>query len=398
MKAAILTSSISRAGGGVYEISRRLAQSMLAGNAVDFGVFGLEDPFTDSDLPSWEPLNPRAFAVRGPRSYGYAPGLEQALQDQDADLAHVHGIWMYPSLAASRWARRSRRPYLVTLHGMMEPWAMQRSRFKKRLALALVENRVLREAACLQVNTEQELASVRELGFRNPVCVIPNGVDLPAATDVPATPPSWSLQHSDQKTLLYLGRIHPKKGLENLLQAVALLQKRDPGILESWRLVIAGWDQNGHEAELKSFAQSEGLEDRVEFIGPQFGPAKSAALHYADAFILPSFSEGLPMAVLEACAHSLPVLLTPECNLTPAYGAGAAFRIETNPESVADGLATLTAMDDMQRIEMGARARQYVATRYRWSDVARSMREVYAWLTASGPQPACVNVVSEVAP
>src|SRR5215207_4262482 len=137
MKAALLTSSVSRAGGGVYEISRRLAQSMMSREAVDFEVFGLEDPFTKPDLPSWNPLCPRAFTVQGPRSYGYAPGLDDALDAEEADLAHVHGIWMYPSLAASRWARRSHRPYLVTLHGMMEPWAMQHSRLKKRLALAL---------------------------------------------------------------------------------------------------------------------------------------------------------------------------------------------------------------------------------------------------------------------
>jgi poly(glycerol-phosphate) alpha-glucosyltransferase len=198
--------------------------------------------------------------------------------------------------------------------------------------------------------------------------------------------------------LLYLGRIHPKKGILNLLQAIALLRHTDPGPLENWRVVIAGWAQNGHEAEMKQFVQAHNLSRCVEFIGPQFGSAKSATLHHADAFILPSFSEGLPMAVLEACAHRLPVLMTPECNLGPAYAAGAALRIEANPESIAEGLNGLFALDDMQRIEIGEQARRFVAGHYQWSTVAQAMREVYAWMTGTGPKPAHVHTVPEVAP
>ncbi|HKX61270.1 MAG TPA: glycosyltransferase [Verrucomicrobiae bacterium] len=391
MKAAVLTASISRAGGGVYESCRRLAQSMMARDSMQFEVFGLKDPFTDPDLPSWNPLHPRAFAVQGPRGYGYAPGLQGALQQEQPDLAHVHGIWMYPSLAASRWARHSRRPYLVTLHGMMEPFALQASRLKKRVALALVEHRVLREAACLHVLTEQELASVRSLGLRNPVCVIPNGVDIPQ--EGPEQQPPWTAADSSVKTLLYLGRIHPEKGLFGLLQAMAMLVQRGDNQLEGWRLVIAGWDQNGHEAELQKFVRAHSLAPFVEFVGPQFGSAKSAAMHEADAFVLPSFSEGLPMAVLEAWAHRLPVLMTPECRLAAGFAAGAALRIEANPESIARGLLELFALDDMQRISIGESGWRLVNTRYRWPSVAAEMRNVYEWMTAAGPKPDTVEVM-----
>src|SRR5438876_756874 len=98
---AVVTASLSRAGGGVYEISRRLAQGLAQSIGVE--VFGLQDEFIAEDLGSWEPLHPRVFSTEGPRSYGYAPELRQALDASNADLAHVHGLWMYPSLAAARW-------------------------------------------------------------------------------------------------------------------------------------------------------------------------------------------------------------------------------------------------------------------------------------------------------
>lgn len=312
MRTAFLTASVSRAGGGVSEICRRLAQSLVATNRVDVDVMGLKDPATDQDLSQWDSLLPRAFPINGPASYGFAPQLASALNQADPHVAHVHGLWMYPSLAAARWAKKARKPFLITIHGMLEPWALRNSRWKKKLAAWFVEDAVLHSAACLQVNTEHELRSVRDYGLRNPVCILPNGVDLTG--DLSAIPAPWEAD-GGTKTLLYLGRLHPKKNLPNLLKAWASLGAAKP---THWKLKIAGWDQNNHESELRLLSKVLGLEATVEFIGPLFGERKTAALANADAFILPSFSEGLPMAVLEAWAHRLPVLMTPECNLPRA--------------------------------------------------------------------------------
>src|SRR6185503_10078115 len=192
------------------------------------------------DSRQWEPLRPRSFQSRGPRAYGFAPELAGALDDEKPDLAHVHGIWTYPTVAAQRWAGRHSRPYLVTIHGMLEPWALRNARWKKALAGALFENAALRRATCLHVNTEAELRSVRAYGLRNPICVIPNGVDLPEASIAPLAP--WAKRvDADAKVLLYLGRLHPKKGLPHLLSAWAAIRKS--ACAEGWHLAIAGWDQ-----------------------------------------------------------------------------------------------------------------------------------------------------------
>ena len=387
MKTALLTYSVSRADGGIFEVTRRVAQSLAAQEHLNVEVLGLEDVFTQADLPQWHPLRPKTFRHRGPRLCGYAPGLAQALEESDADVLHIHGIWSYYTLAGYDWSKRRQRPYLLTTHGMLSSRALQVARWKKVIVDAVFKTTVLRSARCLQAFTRQELADIRGYGLRNPVCVIPNGIDLPEY--VPAGPPPWrDCVRPGRKVLLYLGRLHQIKGLPNLLQAwTALL--RDSHCRE-WDLVIAGWGQAGHETELKAQVEAAGLGDSVHFPGPQFGEAKAASYYCADAFILPSHSEGLPMAVLEAWAYSLPVLMTPQCNLPEGFAANAALAIEPTVPSIAEGLVRLFDMSAGDRREMGQRGRYLVADRFSWSNVAASLNEVYQWTLGSGSQPACV--------
>ena len=120
MKTAFLSYSISRAYGGIFEISRRTAQTLAEGQRMDVIVLGVEDEFSRDDLPQWQPLQPRCFQSRGPRAYGFAPELSRALDDEKPDLAHVHGIWAFPTLAARRWAGR-RRPQVTARNRIAPP-------------------------------------------------------------------------------------------------------------------------------------------------------------------------------------------------------------------------------------------------------------------------------------
>jgi poly(glycerol-phosphate) alpha-glucosyltransferase len=180
--------------------------------------------------------------------------------------------------------------------------------------------------------------------------------------------------------------------LVNLLQAwkTATQSAANKG---PWVLVIAGWDQGGHEAELKSLTTSLGISSSVFFVGPQFDEAKNASYACADAFVLPSFSEGLPMVVLEAWAHSLPVLMTPQCNLPEGFAAQVAVRIETDADSIAEGLTTLFALPDHERVAMGAMAQQLVKDKFTWPQIASQMFAVYRWLLGQGERPQCVKVL-----
>ncbi len=151
--------------------------------------------------------------------------------------------------------------------------------------------------ACMP-SPDSEARAIRSYGLRNPVCVIPSGVDLPA--DDPPGPPAWAPEAGGHRVLLFLGRLHPKKGLLNLVRAWAKVQADRPAGAADWVLVIAGWDQGGHEARLRRLIDELGAAGTIRLVGPQFGDQKAASLAFADAFVLPSLSEGLPVAMLEA--------------------------------------------------------------------------------------------------
>jgi poly(glycerol-phosphate) alpha-glucosyltransferase len=226
--------------------------------------------------------------------------------------------------------------------------------------------------------SEAEAQSIRSYGLRNPICVIPNGVDLP---DLPES--NAKTQSGNRKTLLYLGRLHPKKNISNLIRAWNETFNSQTGSGDRWVLAIAGWDQGGYESELNRIA----VGPSVAFLGPQFGADKSECYRTCDAFVLPSLSEGLPMTVLEAWAHAKPVLMTPECNLPDGFEANAALRIGTTPEEIAAGLKVLREMSDNDRSQMGNRGRALVATRFAWARIGEQMRDVYEWVLGGGAVP-----------
>ncbi len=380
----ILTLWVSRNAGGLYDAVRLIAQALDNNSEFEVEIFGLEDEKTHQDLTGWGSVPLNAYPVRGPKFMAYSPKLVRALHAANLDLLHVHGIWAYPSIASLRWSRTEKKPYLITTHGMLDSWALQNSRWKKRLVSRLYENAHLQGATCLHALCESEARSIRAYGLQNPICVIPNGVFLPPESK--PVPTQWEVP-DDAKVLLYLGRLHPKKGLLNLLYAW------DMALSHDWYLVIAGWDQNGHENELKMLSRKLGIQDRVIFAGPQFNTDKHASYSRANAFILPSFSEGLPMVILEAWSYGLPVLMTPHCNLPEGFQVGAAIQVEANQESIAQGLNALFLMSDNERQTLGIKGRKLVEEQFTWPKIAAEMRSVYEWILGGGSPPSSVLMI-----
>jgi poly(glycerol-phosphate) alpha-glucosyltransferase len=379
-------------------------------------VFGISDEKSAVDSLAWQPLSVQTFRPRF-RAWGYSNQLLPALLRADPDILSTHGLWKYCSVASHQWHRRSGRPYIVHPHGMLERWALQNAKWKKQIAALLYENTHLRDAACLRALCEAEAQSIRVYGMRNPVCIIPNGVDLPDLDGTPSAvvsavfsgSPGYAQRISalgtahatatglrtfggDRKILLYLGRLHPKKNLANLVRAWKQTLNSQRSTLNSWVLMIAGWDQGGYERELKKLASDYELTASVSFPGPLFGQEKEAVYRGCDAFILPSLSEGLPMAVLEAWAHAKPVLMTPECNLPEGFAADAAIQIGTTPEQIAAGLEQLIEMSDDDRRAMGDRGRTLVATKFSWLHIGEEMRSVFEWILGGGSTPDTVRL------
>jgi glycosyltransferase involved in cell wall biosynthesis len=415
MKIGFLVSSISREAGGLFQSVRGLAKAMSSADST-VSVFAIRDKNTAADLPQWQPLS---VHVSSPlfRAWGYSSRLLPALVGADLDVLFTHGLWKYCSIASHQWHRRTGRPYIVHPHGMLDPWALNNSKWKKRIAAFLYEDRHLHEAACIRALCDSEAESIRACGLRNPICVIPNGVDLPAmlASSKFESRKSKLGFTEGRKVLLYLGRLHPKKNLAALIKAFAQIRnsKVESGRWQEWVLAIAGWDQGGYEAQLKRLARELGLSfadiggqrsdvetdtdctvglTSVAFLGPLFGEEKAAAYRACDAFVLPSLSEGLPMTVLEAWAYAKPVLMTPECNLPEGFTAGAALRTGTSADEIADGLKQLFEMSDGDRKAMGERGRGLVSEKFSWPQIGEEMQRVCEWVLGGGAPPGTVRM------
>lgn len=386
MRLAALTGSLSRLAGGTFTSIRRPLQEMVRQFGTELRVFGLEDRFTAEDLPQWKPLDAVAFRTRGPRSFGWAPRMGAAVESFRPEVVQVHGIWMHFSAMNVRVHRRLGTPYVVHLHGMLDPWAVRGSAWKKRLAGWLYENRHLQHASCVRALCEPEVRAIRAYGLRGRVCLVPNGIDLPAEKE--AGPAPWrGVVESGKKVLLFLGRIHAKKGIPNLLTAWSGLLADEPSLGREWQLVLAGWDTTDHESELQRQVRELRLEHGVTFLGPLFDESKEDAYRNAAAVVLPSWSEGLPISILEAWAYGRPVVMTPHCNLPEGFAAQAAIRVEAEPRSIEDGLRALLGMSDAERAAMGARGRRLVDERFRWDVIARQLHAVNSWVLGGGAPP-----------
>ena len=392
MKIAYLLNSVSRKAGGLFEICKRLAQTTC--REKEIVVLGMEDEFTKTDVIQWAPLRPTVFPPVFARSFGYALGYSQYLAEVCPAIAHVHGLWTYPSFAGYRWHRRTKRPLIYTAHGMLAPWALRNSAWKKRLVRALWEDAAHRSAACFHVNSEAEHLTLRRHGLRIPICIIPNGIDLPAgqSSEVSSLVSDLASVARGRNLLLYLGRLHPKKNLLNLIRAWKEALNSHPSILNSWMLAIAGWDQGGHEAQLRQLTTDLRLLTSIIFLGPRFGADRDACYRACDAFVLPSLSEGLPMTVLEAWAYAKPVLMTSECNLPEGFVAGAALQTGTTSKQIAARLKQLIEMSDDDRKAMGARGRALVAETFSWPRIGEQMRWVYEWVLGGGTAPETIRL------
>lgn len=325
----------------------------------------------------------------GRLSYSSALKRVFAAELPAVDVIHNHSIWVLPSHHASKQARSLDKPVVYSAHGALEPWALARSYWKKLLVRNLFQDHDLATAACIHALNPREVAGIRSFGLRQPVAVIPNGVDLaPFDSTVSADALENRFpQIKGKKVLLFLSRLHAKKGLAHLVYAWKQLIRDHP----DWHLLIVGPD-DGEEGALRSQISSEGIAtEAISLAGSMNGTEKVLAFAAADAFVLPSFSEGFSMAVLEAMAARLPVIITPGCNFPEAVTSEAAILIEPNAADTERGLRELMSMSDAQRRQMGQRARTLIESQYTWDAAARRMAELYGWILGGGAPPSFVD-------
>jgi poly(glycerol-phosphate) alpha-glucosyltransferase len=375
----MLPGSVSRKAGGLFTSVRRLSESIHQFDDTVVSVVGHRDEHTEEDISSWK-TSPHL--LKSSKKLDLSNELAALLSARSPSLIHTQFIWSYASHATIQWKKANKGcPHVISPRGMLDPWAIRNSAWKKRIAAFLFESRHLRSAACIHALCQSEAHSIRKLGLKVPVCIIPNGIDLPDDT-FPSSHEPLNLK----KSILFLGRIHPKKGLRELIQAWSLARASLP----DWDLLIGGWDEGGHLEELKTSVLDYQLSDSIHFLGPLHGRQKAQQLQMADAFILPSFSEGLPMAVLEAWSYKTPVLMTSECNLPEGFDSNSAACISNTPKTLAGQLKDFARVPETQRNSMGVNGRKLVVDKFQWTRIASQMKAVYDWILGERQRPACV--------
>jgi glycosyltransferase involved in cell wall biosynthesis len=323
-------------------------------------------------LRKWLPFVPYLSRSMG---YAYAPHMRAALDElvPRHDLVHTHMPFVYPTYAASHAALRHGRPLLYHQRGLYLPSHLSRRRGKKELYLALFEKRIMRRAAALVALTDAEREAFRALAPDTPCEVIPSGIDVPpldaeAAARVEAR---WGIP-PEAVVILFLARLHPWKGIDELIGAFAEAQKANAKL----HLVLGGVDECDAQRRWRPVAERDGFAGRLLFTGAISGSVKTDLLHRADLFSLPSSGEGLSMSVLEALAHATAVMLSPDCHFPDAERAGAGVTVPKETPAMAHAIAELTR--DRERLRaMGEAGRRLALHDYSWDVVIDRLEDLY---------------------
>lgn len=376
MKVLILTYSVTRSAGGVFDAVRDLFVNS-AFKEHRLKIFSFLDENLDKDKPSWKGIPMRLFK---PLPMLYSPKMRKALMNESPDIFHMEALWRYPQLLMTAWKKHKKAPIVCSPHGMLDPYIINNQGWLKRLISKLFFQKSLESVDCYHALCQKEYEDIRAYGLKQPVAIIPNGINLPD--------PNLKFEKTDSKKhLLYLGRLHKKKGVDLLIKAVADIKNENAALLDNWQIDLVGWDHENCKAELERIVAENHLEDIVVFHGGLFGKDKQRMYANADGYILPSHGEGLPMTVLEAWSWKLPVIMTPECHLPEGYEADAAIRINDNVVSVKNGLMNFFEMDDDSRKAIGQKGYDLVCEKFTWDASAKKMIEVYEWLLGRSEKP-----------
>lgn len=295
------------------------------------------------------------------------------------DIIHVDGVWS-PYCHLGIWfARLQKKPLVITPHGMLEPWALSVKKIKKRIGYNLFLKRDFEKATALQTTAREEAEHLRALGLRTPVAVIPNGVNIPRFKEKVKKP------NAKRRRLLFLSRIHPKKGVLELVRAVASLRE----VFErgKWVLTIAGPDEDGHLALVKMEAQNLGVDHLMEYAGPVEGDKKWDLYRSSSLFILPTYSENFGLVIAEALGCGVPVITThgaPWKELN-TYHCGWWYPI--GQKALESTLRQAMTTSSQVLRSMGDKGKRLVDQKYTWPNIGNQLKEMYEWFLKKRPKP-----------
>ena len=372
----VVPSIDSEASGPSYSVGALSRALMDAGHASCLVATSTEGG-RDADGVRFFPR--RAVPFRLGRSPEMRDWLRATVSAGGLDVMHNNSLWMMPNVYPSWAIAGSDVPLVVSPRGTFSPWALRRSRPVKFLFWHAFQKQALGRAAMFHATAESEYMDIRQQGFRQPVVILPNGVDMPALACGPTK--------EGPRTLLFLGRIHPVKGLDMLLDAWARLEPRHP----DWCLKIVGPGEPAHVQAVREQAAALGVA-RVSFEGPLYGEDKTQAFQQADLFVLPTYSENFGMAVAEALAAGCPVVTTRGAPWAGLVSERAGWWVDIGPDPLEAALqdAMTTSAEDLAAL--GGRGRAWMQRDFSWDHIASRMVAAYRWVREGGAAPDWVRL------
>lgn len=327
---------------------------------------------------------------RGPWLHRSDTSAEFREKVRRCDGVHIHGLWESCSLAGSRAAMQEGKPYIVSAHGMLEPWALGKKALKKRIYAKFIERPMLQGARCLHALTAAEAEDYRRFGCSGPICVVPNAVQRPAHVDATRFEEEFP-QVAGKRMVLFLGRLHFKKGLDILIAAWSERARRFPDA----ELVLAGPSSEKDAARLQRLIREAGVENRVVLTGMLSAAMKWSALACAHSFVLPSYSEGLSVAALEALCMGVPAIVSKACHLPEVAAANAGWEIDATRDALGAALHVSLESSIRERNNIGFNAARLAERRFSWDVVSQQMAELYQWVL-SGCVPEHVEILGGI--
>ena len=300
---------------------------------------------------------------------GFSAVVRRVLRDLRADVVHVHGLWRWELHAACAAAREQGVPYVTSAHGMLLPWAFRHRWWKKRLPWRFYQRRDLCQAARIHATSEKEAQAIRTFGLSAPVRVVPHGLSLPAWVPPDNGRPPYCA--------LFLGRLHPSKGLRLLVDAWFRLRP------EGGACLVAGPDEQDHQRHLQNQIRACGLDGVFRFCGPVDQVEKWRLYRQADLFVLPSHTENFGLVVAEALACGVPVITTTGTPWEELPKADCGWMVAPEAGALAGALQEAMAAGPARRAAMGIRGRRFVETRFDWTVITPCMLALYQELLVS---------------
>lgn len=377
----VIASLAPRFGGpskACFEMARAVAARGHDVTILTTNMDGPDDMAVPNDRPVVrDGVTLRYFPVSFPRFWKTSWPLAEALREEipGADVVHLHSLYLFHDWVAGALCQRFGVPYLVRPHGTLDPYIYRRHRLRKSVMEVLFQNRVLKRATAIHYTTREEMRLAEPYAQGAPGIVVANGLDI-AEYENPPPRGSFRAKHpeiGERKVVIFFGRINFKKGLDVLAEAFG----QAAAGRDDMHLVIAGPDDDGLGAKVRKWLADAGVSKRVTFTGMLEGAEKLAALNDSELFVLPSYSENFGIAVVEAMASGLPVLISDRVNIWREVDAASAGEvIPPQAAPFAEALVSMLADEDELR-RMGLNGRTLVREKYQWRQIAARLEEVY---------------------